>query len=159
MATPRRFGYRAARVPKAGACQRLVPNPMMATANPMSHTQGLMPMRKYPVPTINMLMVRSHATRLRYMSANIPAGTLATPEEMELMANMAPYATSPRPKVARIDGIIRSNAPCPKCLMPCPAERPYISVGDFSPSKTGAAGGTMGGDSAGTGLVADMMKG
>ena len=70
------------------------------------------------MPTINMLMVRSQATRFRYMSANIPAGTLAMPEAMELMAKMVPYATSPMPKVARIEGIMRSNAPCPKCLMP-----------------------------------------
>ena len=65
-----------------------------------------------------MLMVNSHATRFRYMSASIPAGTLAMPDEMELMANNVPYATSPIANVDRMNGIITSSAPCPKCLMP-----------------------------------------
>ena len=110
----------------------LVPNPMIATANPINHTHGLIPIKKYPAPTINMLIVSSQAICLRYISASIPAGTFATPEAIELIANIVPYATSPNPNVARIEGIINNNAPCPKCLIPCPAESPYIKPKDLS---------------------------
>ena len=46
IATPRRFGYRAASVPNAGACHRLVPNPMIATERPTSQSAGLNPIMK-----------------------------------------------------------------------------------------------------------------
>ena len=129
---PRLFGYLAARVPKAGACHRLVPNPMMATDSPMIHRAGLIPIRKYPSPTINMLADSIHATFFRYMSASIPAGRFAMPELTELMVKIAPYAMSPMPRVARMKGIMTVRAPCPKCLTPCPADMPTMSQIDSS---------------------------
>ena len=132
IAMPRLFGYLAARVPKAGACHRLVPNPMTATASPMIHSVGLMPMRKYPSPTISMLADSIHATFFRYMSASIPAGRFAMPELTELMVKIAPYAMSPNPRVALMNGIMTVSAPCPKCLTPCPAEIPTMSHIDSS---------------------------
>ena len=46
IATPRRLGYRAANVPKAGACHMLVPKPTTAIASAINHTQGLIPIKK-----------------------------------------------------------------------------------------------------------------
>ena len=118
IATPRLFGYLAARVPNAGACHRLVPNPTTATDSPRSHSAGLMPIRKYPSPTISMLADSIHATCFRYMSASIPAGRFAMPELTEFMVNIAPYAMSPIPRVALMNGIMTVSAPCPKCFTP-----------------------------------------
>ena len=105
---------------------------MTATDSPMSHRAGLTPIRKYPSPTMSMLADSIHATFLRYMSASIPAGRFAIPELTELMVKIAPYAMSPMPRVALMNGIMTVSAPCPKCLTPCPAEMPTISQIDSS---------------------------
>ena len=78
-AKPRRSGYFAANVPNAGACHRLVPNPITLTVMIISQYHGETPTIKYPVPTRNMLAPNNQATLRLYMSVRIPAGTFATP--------------------------------------------------------------------------------
>ena len=54
------------------------------------------------------------------------------PDETEFRVKIAPYAMSPMPRVALMNGIMTVSAPCPRCLTPCPAEMPTISQMDSS---------------------------
>jgi hypothetical protein len=75
-----------------------------------------------------MEIASNQAIFLLYISERIPAGILDKPLETFIDEKIKAYDTSVKFKDAFNRGPITVRAPCPKCFIPCPRDRPITKA-------------------------------